>query len=181
MWRNTHECWGALSRLLHWGTAGLILIQLILGVLAISWSLSPLKLDLFVWHKSTGMVILILTGLRLTWRLANPVPRLPVDMAAWQQGAARLSHGLLYVLLFALPVSGWLINSAANIPFRIFWLIPLPDLLAPDRQLAELFKIWHAVLIVLLLLALCLHIGAALYHHYRRRDPVLLRMGWWQR
>lgn len=180
MWRNTHECWGLLSRVLHWGTAGLILIQLVLGMMAVNWPLSPFKLDLFVWHKSLGMLILALTGLRLSWRLVNPVPRLPPDMSRRERRAARFTHGLLYFLLLALPFSGWLINSAANIPFRIFWLVPLPDLIAPDRQLAALFKTTHAVLIVLLLAVLSLHIGAALHHHYRRRDPVLLRMGWWQ-
>lgn len=177
-WRNNRDSWGRLSRLLHWSTAGLVFLQLMLGLLAVSWPLSPLKLDLFVWHKSFGMLVLALTLLRLGWRWANPVPRLPATMPAWQRRLAHLTHALLYGLLLALPLTGWLINSAANIPFRIFWLVPLPDLLAPDRQLAELFKTSHAVLIVLLLALLGLHIGAALYHHYRRHDGVLLRMGW---
>ena len=181
MWRNTLESWGLLARLLHWGMAVLILIQLVLGIVALNWPLSPLKLDLFVWHKSVGMLVLGLACLRLVWRVSNPVPQLPSDMSGREQLAAKITHGLLYFLLLALPLSGWIINSAANIPFRIFWLIPLPDLIAPDRQLAEVFKTVHAVLVVSLLVVLALHIAAALYHHYRRRDTVLLRMGWLQR
>ena len=77
--------------------AVLILAQITLGVMAATWRVSPAKLELFFWHKSTGMLILALLALRLLWRLANRTPELPANMPRWERAAARLSHGLLYV------------------------------------------------------------------------------------
>jgi cytochrome b561 len=102
-------------------------------------------------------------------------------MAAWERAAARLSHFLLYALMIALPVTGWIINSASNVPFRIFWLIPLPAIVAPDQPTADLFELVHGGLFTLLALVLVAHIGAALRHHYVKRDTVLARMLPWRR
>src|SRR5438094_4810891 len=137
MLRNASDSWGAPAKLFHWVMAALILAQIALGLMAANWRLSPTKLELFFWHKSTGMLILALVALRLLWRLANPVPELPAGMAAWERAAARLSNLLLYALMIALPVTGWIVNSASNVPFRIFWLIPLPAIVAPDEPTAE--------------------------------------------
>jgi cytochrome b561 len=160
--------------------AALILAQIALGLTAASWRVSPAKLELFFWHKSTGMLILALVALRLLWRLANPTPALPSGMAAWERAAARLSDVLLYVLMVALPVTGWIVNSASNVPFRIFWLIPLPAIVAPDKPTAELAASVHGGLFLLLALVLVAHIGAALRHHYVKRDTVLARMLPWR-
>ena len=108
MLRNASDSWGAPAKLFHWVTAALILAQIALGVMAASWRVSPTKIELFFWHKSTGMLILALVALRLLWRLANPPPELPSGIAAWERAAARLSHLLLYVLMIALPVTGWI-------------------------------------------------------------------------
>src|SRR6266571_88823 len=136
MLRNASDSWGAPAKLFHWVMAALILAQIALGLMAANWRLSPTKVELFFWHKSTGMLILALVALRLLWRLANPTPALPSGMAAWERAAARLSHLLLYVLMIALPITGWIVNSASNIPFRIFRLIPLPPIVAPDQYTA---------------------------------------------
>src|SRR5712664_2008591 len=106
MLRNDADSWGAPAKLFHWVIAALILAQIALGLMAASWRLSPTKLELFFWHKSTGMLILALVALRLLWRLANPTPALPAGMAAWERTAARLGDVLLYVLMVALPVTG---------------------------------------------------------------------------
>ena len=180
MLRNTADSWGAPAKLFHWLIAVLIFAQIALGVMAASWRVSPTKLELFFWHKSTGMLILALVALRLLWRLANPTPALPSGMAAWERAAARLSHLLLYTLMIALPVTGWIVNSAANIPFRIFWLIPLPAIVAPDETTADLVAEVHGGLAALLALVLTGHIGAALRHHYVKRDTVLTRMLPWK-
>lgn len=178
MLRNTTDHWGAISRGLHWMMAGLIFVQFVLGPLAVSWQLSPTKLDLFVWHKSTGVLILALVSLRLIWRLLNPTPSLPSDLPRWETIGARLSHALLYLVMFALPISGWIINSAANIPFKVFWAFPLPDLMSANKSLEELFKNVHLALVIGLATLLVVHIGAALSHHYRKRNNVLARMLW---
>src|SRR5881396_4383322 len=90
MLRNTADSWGAPAKLFHWLMAALIIAQIALGVMAASWRVSPAKIELFFWHKSTGMLILALVALRLLWRLANPTPLLPPGMAAWERAAARL-------------------------------------------------------------------------------------------
>lgn len=176
MLRNDADAWGSPAKLFHWAIAALILAQIVLGVTAASWRLSPTKLNLFFWHKSTGMLILLLVALRLLWRLANRAPALPEGMPAWERAAAQLSHGLLYVLMIALPATGWIVNSASNIPFRIFWLIPLPAIVAPDKATADLVALVHGGLVALLALVLVAHIGAALRHHFVKRNTVLVRM-----
>lgn len=160
----------------HWLVAALIFIQFALGWLATGWRLSPTKLDLFVWHKSTGMLVLALVVARLLWRLAGPAPALPADMAPWERTAARLSHALLYVIMIAMPLTGWIINSAQGVPFRIFWRIPLPALGAPDKHTEALGSLAHFSLFVALAALLVLHIGAALRHHFVKRNDVLTRM-----
>lgn len=176
MLRNTRDAWGAPAKLFHWLMAALVFAQIALGWTAAAWPLSPLKLDLFVWHKSIGMLILALALLRLGWRLGNPTPALPADTVAWERLSARSSHVLLYLLMVVLPVTGWVINSAANIPFRIFWLIPLPAIVEPSKHTAELAAAVHFGLFVLLATLLFVHIGAALRHHYIKRNDVLTRM-----
>jgi cytochrome b561 len=176
MLRNDADSWGAPAKFFHWVMAALILAQIALGLMAAGWRVSPTKLDLFFWHKSNGMLILALVALRILWRLANPTPELPAGMAAWERAAAHLSHFLLYALMIALPVTGWIVSSASNVPFRIFRLIPLPAIVAPDKATADLFSTVHGWLVTLLVLVLIAHIGAALRHHYVKRDTVLARM-----
>jgi cytochrome b561 len=176
MIRNTADSWGAGAKFFHWLMAALIVFQIMLGVMAVTWPVSPTKLDLFVWHKSFGVLILTLAALRLLWRFANPTPELPDGMVAWERAAARVSHFLLYLLMIALPVTGWIINSAANIPFRVFWLVPLPPIVAPDKALADLFAQVHGGLALALVVVLVAHIGAALRHHFIKHDKVLVRM-----
>lgn len=176
MLRNTREAWGAVQKFFHWLMAPVVLFQVVLGVMAVMWAVSPTKLDLFVWHKSLGVLILSLVVVRLLWRLSNPTPELPDAMPAWERTAARISHFLLYALLVALPLTGWVINSAANIPFRIFWLVPLPAVVAPNEGLADLFRWIHGGLALTLVLVVCVHVGAALRHHFSLNDRVLVRM-----
>src|SRR5260370_2098188 len=141
MLRNASDSWGAPAKVFHWVMAALILAQVVLGLMAANWRVSPTKIELFFWHKSTGMLILALVGLRILWRLANPTPELPAGMAAWERAAAHLGHFLLYALMIALPVTGSLINSASHVPFRIFWLVPLPAIVAAGEPTAGLFAV----------------------------------------
>jgi len=179
MLRPESESWSATAKLFHWSMAALIFAQIALGLAAVSWRVSPAKLNLFVWHKSAGMLILALLALRLLWRLSHRVPDLPREMPRWERAGARLSHLLLYALMLALPLTGWVISSASNVPFRIFWAIPLPAIVAPDKGLADLFATIHGWLVTLLALVLVAHIGAALRHHYVNRNTVLARMLPW--
>ena len=171
--RNTSREWGSLAKTLHWSMAALILAQIPLGWSAESWRLSPTKLDLFVWHKSLGMLILALAALRILWRVTNPRP-LPIsDTNRWQRRLAAGNHALLYGLMLFLPLSGWIVSSAANIPFKLFWLLPVPDLVAPDKGLRHAAGLAHLAAFWVLSAGLVLHVGAAWRHHRVRHDGVL--------
>lgn len=173
---NITGSWDPVAKALHWGMAALIFAQVGLGWFAVAWPLSPAKLDLFVWHKSLGLLILVLALVRLFWRLSHGAPPLPPHMPRWERRSARASHVLLYVLMLVLPATGWIINSAANIPFKVFWLFPLPDLTASDKALEELVKAIHFGLFLGLAAVVALHVSAALRHHFVIRDDVLRRM-----
>jgi cytochrome b561 len=166
--------WGTPAKLLHWAVA--VLVQLPLGWAAMTWRLSPTKLDLVVWHKSTGILILGLMLVRLAWRSANVAPSLPADMHPLEQRAAHASHLFLYLVLLLMSMTGWIVNSAANIPFRMFWLLPLPTIVEPDKVLVDAAARVHFALFVVLSLLSMVHIGAALRHHLLKRDDVLVRM-----
>ncbi len=173
---NVQASWNGIVKFLHWLIALLIFTQFALGWLAATWRLSPTKLNLFVWHKSIGILVLALVVFRLLWRLATSAPPLPVSMPAWERAVARASHVLLYVVMFAMPLTGWVINSASGVPFKIFWWIPLPSIIAVDRHVAHVAAQVHSSLGILLAVILVVHIGAALRHHFIQRDNVLIRM-----
>jgi cytochrome b561 len=170
------ERWGTVAQLLHWSVAVLVLAQLPLGWSAATWPLSPLKLDLFAWHKSIGMLVLALMAVRGAWRLTHGSPALPQGVPEWARRSAHAVHLLLYTVLIAMPVSGWVLNSAANVPFRIFRLIPLPAIVEPGKAVAELAARAHLALFVVLAVLLALHVGAVAWHHWIRRDGILERM-----
>jgi cytochrome b561 len=176
MLRNSVDSWGAPAKFFHWVIAALIFAQIALGLTAASWHLSPTKLNLFVWHKSIGMLVLALVVVRLLWRLANRAPALSADMPLWERRAAQLSHFLLYLIMVAMPITGWIVNAASNVPFRIFWIVPLPAIVGPDKATADLAALAHFSLFVLLVAVLVAHIGAALRHHFVKHNDILMRM-----
>jgi len=174
--RDTPQRWGSLTRLLHWSVAALILALIALGWLARLTPLSPGKITLFYWHKSLGMLALALVLIRLGWRAGNRAPPLPAGLPAWEPRIARATHVFLYVLIVLMPLSGWLINSAAGIPFRIFWVLPLPAIAPVSDSLEHLFEQVHLATFWALAAVLLGHVGAALRHHFLLRNGILLRM-----
>lgn len=176
MLRNSSTAWGSVTKTLHWLMAVLLLAQIALGWLAVQLPLSPTKLDVFIWHKSLGLTILGLALVRLAWRWANPTPRLPPTTPPPQARAARTSHGLLYLVMIAMPITGWVINSAAQIPFAFFWWLPVPDIAPESEALAATTKIVHFAFFLVLAVTATLHVTAAFYHHWIQGDDVLRRM-----
>lgn len=168
--------WDRFARTLHWSIALLVFVQIPLGWIASAWELSPAKLHLFVWHKSFGVLVLVLMALRIGWRMTHRAPPWPLGMTRTERTAARLTHAALYLVLVVLPVTGWTVNSAAGVPFSIFWLVPLPSVAEPNEALAEAAARVHLGLSLALAALLVLHIGAALRHHFVLRDGVLRRM-----
>ena len=166
---------------LHWLTVLLLLSAAPLGLIMTGMKFSPLQLKMISWHKWVGVTVFALTLLRLLWRISHPAPPLPAHIPPWQRRAAAGLHGLLYLLLLAIPLSGWLMSSAKG--FQTVWLgvLPLPDLLGKDEALAERLAVVHAVLNSLLLLSVAVHVAAAIKHHFVDRDDVLRRMLPWLR
>ena len=176
MIRNTHDSWGSAAKFFHWTTAALVFVQLAIGWMAVSWRLSPTKAHLYVWHKSIGMLLLVLVALRLLWRFANATPALPPDIPGWQCRLARASYVMLYAILIAMPLTGWILKSAANVPVRIFWIISLPSIAAPSKSTASFAALAHITMFAALMALLVIHIMAALRHHFFSRNDVLIRM-----
>lgn len=174
--RNSAESWGAVARLFHWLIAALILAQFVIGSVAEEMKLTPAKLDLFVWHKSLGVTVLALAMLRLAWRVGNPPPAPPAGMPGWERKLATLAHWVLYALIFVVPLTGWWVSDASRVPFKAFFVLPMPDFLATDRALQEAGEEVHEALTKTLLLVVILHVAAALRHHFLLRDDVLRRM-----
>jgi cytochrome b561 len=122
------------------------------------------------------VTVFALVIVRILWRATHTAPPLPSHMPAWQRGLAHLTHFLLYVLMVAIPVSGYLYSSAANVPVVYLGLVPLPRLIAPDPQLKEVLKSVHIALNYTLLVLFALHVLAALKHQLLDRDGLLSRM-----
>jgi cytochrome b561 len=114
----------------------------------------------------------------VVWRLTHTPPPLPESMAGWQRRASAVVHGLLYLLILAIPLSGWLMSSAKGFPVVWFGVLPLPDLIGKDKALGDLLAGVHQALNFTLLGLVILHVGAALQHHFIERQPFLQRMGW---
>ena len=161
---------------LHWIVAALIAGAFVIGLFAVELPVSPQKLKLYSWHKWIGVSIALLALVRIAWRIRHPAPPLPPGMRRWERHAATGTHLLLYLLLPAVPVTGWLMSSAAGFPVVYFGVLPLPDLVTKDKALADALKLVHYALNKSLLVLVVLHVAAALKHHVLDRDEVLTRM-----
>ena len=162
---------------LHWLVALLLLVAFPLGVYMHELPLSPDKLKLYSYHKWLGITVLMLVAIRLSWRLTH-TPPLQADIASWQRRASAIVHGLMYLLMLAIPLSGWLMSSAKGFQTVWFGVLPLPDLVGKNRELGDLLAEVHEALNFTLLALVVLHVGAALQHHFIERRPFLQRMGW---
>lgn len=163
------------SRFLHWLMAAALVANFALGASVHEMELSPQKLQLLTWHKWAGISLLALVSLRLLNRLFFPPPA-PEPGPVWQTRAAGLVHVLLYALMFAIPVSGWLISSAAGIPVVYLGVWELPALLPKNILWVDTLKDVHEALNQSLLMLVILHVAAALKHHFIDHDRSLIRL-----
>jgi cytochrome b561 len=160
---------------LHWLVAALIVCGFTLGLSMVPLPLSKQKLEWYLWHKSIGLTVFLLTCLRLVWRRSHAPPPLP-PMPDWQRRATTVAHVALYVLLLVIPVSGWLYSSSTGVQVVYLGLFPLPDLVPKDKALAAVLRACHVTLNFTLLGLVCVHVAGALRHHFVDRDTVLWRM-----
>jgi len=165
-----------IAKSLHWLMAVLILGLLALGIYMSDLPLSPQKLELYSWHKWFGVTVFLLLWLRLAWRVTHRPPALPETLSAPMRLAAHAGHAALYLLMLAIPLSGWLMSSAKGFQTVWFGVLPIPDLLGRDRELGDLLQQVHKLLNLLLMLTLAGHVLAALWHHFVLKDDTLRRM-----
>ncbi|QNN47539.1 cytochrome b [Thermomonas brevis] len=173
--------WSALSKALHWLIAALILAMAWIGLTMGDMPNGPDKIATYALHKSIGLSIFALAALRLGWRLYAGAPAPVTGTPRWQERIASATHVALYVLLLALPLTGWLLNSAAGFPLQWFGLFNLPSIAARDEALHTLAVQTHEALFWALAVLVVMHAAAALYHHLFLGDATLARMlprGW---
>ena len=161
---------------LHWLIALLIFAGWGLGFYMSDLPLSPSKLQYYSWHKWMGVTTFILAILRAGWLATHPVPRLPRAIPPWQTRTARVTHFVLYLLMFVIPLSGWLMSSAKGVPTVYFGVWPIPDLIGKDKAIGDVLVAVHQSLAYGLAALVGLHIAAAIKHHFMDRDGLMGRM-----
>ena len=165
------------AMLLHWLIALLIVAAFGLGLVMTDIpGITPTKLKYFSWHKWLGVTVLAMAALRLLWRLGHRPPAPPASIPVWQNRAAEAMHGLLYILMFAVPLSGYFYTLSAGIPVVYLGLFQLPVLMAANPELKPVLKEVHYILTMGMAAAVVAHALAALKHHFVDRDEVLKRM-----
>ncbi len=164
------------ARALHWVTAALVLATIPVGLTMAHIGSGPLQDFLYNLHETIGSILIPLVWLRLIWRLTHPPLPLPADIPPPQRLLAESVHWLLYLLLVTQPIVGWLGISAYGANVTVLWTFVLPLLWHKDSALSERVLAVHDAIGYLIAALVCMHIAAALFHHFIRRDRVLLRM-----
>ena len=168
--------YGVPAQFFHWVIAALVVTQFVLAQMQQHLPVGVRKLSILARHKSVGMTILMLAILRLAWRLGHPAPPLPPAMRPLERRAARATHVAFYVLLFVMPLTGWMMSSAKNYSVSWFGLFTWPNLIGKNAAAFDFLRSTHDTLSGLLFAIAVLHILAALKHHFWDRDDVLVRM-----
>ncbi len=177
--RNDADRWGWISLGIHWLTVVMVFSLVIVGFVMQELPNSSTKATVYSLHKTFGITVLGLTVLRLLWRLYAGAPAPVAGTPRWQSAIASFTHGLLYLILLAMPLSGWLFHSASGFPPRNlswFGLFKLPSLSDRDVPLRDFALAAHEWLFIALATIVTVHALAALKHHYIDRDRTLTRM-----
>lgn len=176
MLKNTETHYGVIAKSFHWLLFLMLSFSIVAGNFLAAMPKGAEKLQAAGMHKSFGVVLLLLILARLLWRLINATPQEPEGTPAIQRTLARGMHWVLYVLMFAQPLSGILMSQAAGYPVSVFGAFELPMLLEKAPSMAQSFRGVHGVAWILLVLAVIGHAAAAMYHHFIRKDDVLKQM-----
>jgi cytochrome b561 len=173
---ETRAGYTATARVLHWITAILVLAQIVLGVLIANKWTGAWQDQLYDLHKSNGAILIPIILIRILYRWGHPPPPLPADIPAIQQFAAYTTHYLLYALVVAQVFLGWIGTATYPAPVPIYGLFNLPSIWPENRALSEQLLSIHKIVGISIAVVAAMHIGAALFHHFVRKDRVLMRM-----
>jgi len=175
MLKNTSQTYGLLTKLFHWIISITIIIMLIVGFIMTSMAPSDDKWQLYGMHEAVGAIVLSLVVLRFLWRVINIGPLLPQDLPNWQKLASTVTHYLLYGFMFLMPISGILMARFGGHELNVFNLFTLPAY-EKNTHLSGFFHNIHVNSALAFSALIALHISAGLYHHFIRKDNVLIRM-----
>ena len=170
--------WGSLAKFFHWTTVIAILVQATIGLIMVELPKRPSTIPVYTFHKSLGLTIFAFALLRLLWRAFDAHPGYPATMPRWQVTGARAGHALLYTLIFLVPLSGWLFDSAAALrPLHWFGLFQVPSLTGGRADsIKDFAEALHITLFWILATVAAGHAAAALWHQFHDRDDILRRM-----
>ena len=173
---DVQQRYGIVAICLHWLIALCVICVVGLALTIERLDMGETKTALTTLHKSVGLTIFMLTAARLGWRLAHPAPALPQNLSALMRRAAFTTHAVLYVLTFAMPVSGYISVAARARDTTFFWVLDIPRWVPLDRGLARTAEMVHTNGQYVLYALLVGHVGAALYHGLLLKDGVFQRM-----
>lgn len=174
--KNTLQTYGVIAKGFHWLMAILIITMIAVGLIMADMENTPDKFKLVGLHKAIGIIVLFLAALRFGWKIINISPALPDSMSKIMKLGANLSHYALYALMFAMPLTGWLMSSAAGFPVSVFGLFVMPNLIAPNKEFGHFMRELHEIFAWTLVGLITLHVSAALLHHFYYKDNILRRM-----
>jgi cytochrome b561 len=175
---NAPASYTGTAKVLHWLVGAVIVSGFSVGLYMVDLPFSPSKLSIYSYHKWIGVSAFVLVALRLAWRLGHAPPPYPAALSRLQIATAGAVHLLLYMLMLAVPIAGWLYSSAAGVPTVPFGVaaLQLPDLVAKNKELADTLRFVHRSLNYSLAGLVALHVAAAIGHRLVDDHRILARM-----
>lgn len=174
--KNTRKSYGLMAQTLHWLIFVLFVGMFVAAEIMMDMEPGPDKWQLYGLHKSFGIVLLFLVFARISWRMANVTPEDVAGMSKWQSLAAHGVHYALYVAMLAMPISGYLMSMGGGHGITVFGVWSVPDLVGENKPLGSLAHSVHHYTSLAVYGLVAVHLAAALYHHFIKKDEVLHRM-----
>lgn len=168
--------YGTLARLLHWITVAVIAIMIPVGIAMTSAGFESIEDELYILHKNLGVIVLLLILFRIAWRITHRPEPLPASLPPLQQRIAATTHGLLYVLLLLMPITGYIRTVGGDFPIELLNALGVPPLVPVMKETAEVFSVIHKFSAYAILALIVAHVTAAMQHALINRDGVISRI-----
>lgn len=173
---DTVKQYGSITKILHWVLGIIMIAQVLLGVYSAYAPRDTVRQIMF-WHKSLGLLLLLLAIVFIIWRTINPKPEYDNNMPIWEKLAARTIHFILYISILVMPLSGWYMSTAAGHIPSFFGLFSMPaPFMVQNKLIAHNFAQMHEIFAWVIGIAIVIHLLAAIKHHFIDKDDILKRM-----